>query len=89
MACALTRSNTTTLQPMPPALNGWMLSHTAKAVSFHHTLQRTGAAVTPAASGFRLAPTACGLGQSRRSLNLGSLGRNGRVGEQRLEPRQA
>ena len=40
----------------------------------NHALQRTRAAVTPAASGLRLSPTAQRSRQPRRSLSLGSLG---------------
>ena len=40
----------------------------------NHALQRTGAAVTPAASCLRLSPAAQRSRQPRRSLSLGSLG---------------
>ena len=40
----------------------------------NHALQRTGAAVTPAASCLRLSPTAQRSRQPRPSLSLGSLG---------------
>ena len=40
----------------------------------NHALQRTGAAVTPAASSLRLSPTAQQSRQPRPSLSLGSLG---------------
>ena len=40
----------------------------------NHALQRTGAAVTPAASAAAFPPTVQRLRQPRRSLSLGSLG---------------
>ena len=39
-ACSLTRSNTTTFQPMPPALTASMLSHAAQAAWFNNGFRR-------------------------------------------------
>ena len=55
-ACSLTRSNTTTFQPMPPALTGSMLSHAAQAASFSPTFELTDNGKAPRGAQVHRAP---------------------------------